>query len=173
MRDITSDLLPHDHACPAWLLRDLRTIDPAATLIYIGRGRWWLGVVKSGWEDTGAGARMQDGMKALGLELAKPPEQRNWWRIARAKLKARGFRYIAQYAGEPTSRIVRAFEECDYNYRTRFAAIEAEINRESDGTAGTERIMRGASDAGRYLARDAWRHKVNKPHSVSLAGATH
>lgn len=166
-RDLGAGLLPSDCQCPDYIARGLQSIDRGAVLLYVGHGRWWLGICQEPWRDQGLGVRQRDGRQALSMEYDKP--EPNYWRVVRAKLKMRGFQYVTQFSGTPTWRIVRDFEERDYNYRTRFAAIQTAMDRESDGTAGAERVATGAADAGRYLARQAWRSKVNKPHSVSAA----
>ena len=160
-------LLPRDCACPDYIDRGLKQVDPSAVLLYIGHGRWWLGILKAPAEDRGLGYRQADGRKALALEYHK--KEPNYWRVARAKLKMRGFQYVAQFSGPPSWRIVLDFQERDYNYRTQLLQIEAQMARESDGTAAAERMQKGAEDAGRYLARQAYRAKVHKPHSVSAA----
>jgi hypothetical protein len=157
---------------PPEVLRELKRVNPYATLLYIGEGRWWLGLVELRWltEDNVFQKRV-DAIKSLDREYGKEEPYRNRTNMIRSYLKLRGFAFIARFEGEPTGRIVRDLEEREFNYRNNFALFEAKMLAATDGSINMERAAKGAADAGRYLAKQAFRTAVNKPTSFSAAPA--
>jgi hypothetical protein len=97
--------LPEPRVCPESLLAQLREVDPAAELIYVGEGEWWLGVVKP---NT---FRRAQGDAILGREWAK--DQPSWEQIRYGQLMRQGFAFCGtwHFIGEPTAKIVQEFRE--------------------------------------------------------------
>ncbi len=97
--------LPEPRVCPEALLVQLRQVDPAAELIYVGEGEWWLGVVKP---NT---FRRAQGDHLLAREWRK--DQPSWEQIRYGQLMRQGFAFCGTFSfiGEPTSEVVQEFQE--------------------------------------------------------------
>jgi hypothetical protein len=99
---------------PSELLARLREIDSAAELLYVGEGRWLLGVVQP------SGAAELEGCRRITRELERPLAQQSPRRYMAGHLMREGFLIVAEYeARDPGGAIVEDFRKADWTYRHR------------------------------------------------------
>lgn len=111
---------------PDDLLRRLREIDPRLELLGVGNGIWWLGRVV--W------TRDRHRIAANILKTTHVNDRNRWIRL-NAKLGLRGFGFVSDWQGEPTSRILLDYQRRDWKFRNGVA--DAEFDERmlySDGT---------------------------------------
>ncbi len=169
--EVGHDLLPTDCVAPQYILQGLHAINRHATLLYVGGGRWWLGVVVPDSESAdGGAARRQSGRELLATEEARPPELRSYWRTVRGKLLIRGFRYIHTFRGAPTGRIVEWMREAEYNYQHHLDERLAESQALTDGTRNRQRAEQGARRHARDNSGAVWREFFKKPFTIAVNG---
>lgn len=102
--------VPVERTAPAWLLAQLRRVDPTVDLVYVGEGKWWLGAVT-----TPTRFRYRTGMRLLrrALRSARPLAA-----IARqGLLVCQGFTLITEYQGDPSGAWVDDFARRDFEWR--------------------------------------------------------
>lgn len=107
--DVWSSRVAPDH-----VLRELRTIDSRAELVYVQRGKWWLGLVYNNIPLIQAGRRELSRIKDEGGAA--------WPTLRLAQLKAQGFRRIKlpreRWPLEPLWRFsIEWFRKADYCFR--------------------------------------------------------
>lgn len=102
------------YVAPDHVLRELRAIDPRAELLYVQRGKWWLGLV---YENI---PLIQTGRAQLSRinEAGGAP----WPTLRLAQLKAQGFRRVIlpkeRWPREPMWRfMIEWFRKADYCFR--------------------------------------------------------
>ncbi len=161
---------PSERTCPPEVLRGLRGIDPAAELLYVGRGRWWLAVVLWDWQIVCSAAwclrQLRAGVTRMefGIEWKEQLERAksNAERAMMMRLGVQGFRGpIAEYHyRDPDSRIVEDFRLRDWNYRV---CPEETVAAAIDHAAGVPQFnarIATLMDASRTRGWDAMRHSV-------------
>lgn len=113
--------LPEPRTCPPALLAQLRAIDPAAELVYVGEGEWWLGVVKP---NT---FRRAQGDHLLAREWKK--DHPTWEQIRYGQLMRQGFAYCGSWVieGEPDGRIVNDFRESTWLWAHNRPYVEDQL----------------------------------------------
>lgn len=165
-------LLPH-HSAPLGrtppddLVARLREINPEAELLYIGKGKWLLGLVRpDGFRRRMALARIAKLTKILERAYLLPEEVKRAaaLRLWKARLHAEGFKDIALYqTGDPDGSIVEDLREREWTFRHRWKETVRERNREIDGTAAEEateaRIRDYIRSEGPSIHRTAFRHR--------------
>jgi hypothetical protein len=169
---IAPDTRPHECRAPQYILEGLAAINPEATLLYVGGGRWWLGMMMPDWKAADNGAsRRATATKIMQIELSRGTHQQSYWRILRAQLLGAGFRYIHTFRGDPSGRIVEWFREAEYNYRHNLKERLNASEAITDGAvARQERAARADSDWRRYVA-EAVRFAYRRPVSVIQGAA--
>ncbi len=101
---------------PDHVLRELREIEPRCELVYIGRGKWWLGLV----DPQLHGAVVQAGYR-LG-EVIWEEGGATWPTLRLMQLKVQGFRKVRlpleRWPAEPLwAFVVFWFRKQDWSYR--------------------------------------------------------
>jgi hypothetical protein len=173
---------PSERTCPPAVLRDLRTIDPAAELLYVGRGRWWLAVVRWDWNIVRDAAKvlrlLRQGVTRMEYGIAWSEQleraKSNAERATMMRLGVQGFRGpIAEYTyRDPDSRIVEDFRLRDWNYRV---CPEETVNESIAYASGEPQLaarIATLKDAARTRGWDALRHVVRGKGFVTNLGVS-
>lgn len=100
---------------PDLVVRELRTIDSRAELLYIGRGKWWLGLVYDSIPLMESGKAELDRIAEAGTEVS-------WATIRLSHLKRLGFRRVImpreRWPREPMWRfMIEWFRRSDFCFR--------------------------------------------------------
>lgn len=168
---------PSERTCPPDVLRGVRAVDPAAELLYAGRGIWMLGVLNFSWpayqQAVHAIARLRENGTKLPTvggtaeENALELEQRaraNAAKLRYHQLLLQGYRHIAIYEqNDPDSRIVHDFQARDCEHRVLAdlgldATLQAALTEgDRDKLARINKlrhaIRTGGTDTWRYATR--------------------
>jgi len=151
--------LPEERVCPEGLLRQLRQVDPAAELIYVGEGEWWLGVVKP---NT---FRRAQGDAILGREWRK--DQPSWDQLRYGQLMRQGFAFCGTWTflGEPTGQIVHEFRESTWLWTHDQARLEDTL-LEAPERKRQQNLRSMMKDRLHADARSVYRHLVKDRRTV-------
>lgn len=130
---------------PEWLVRDLRTVDPRADLLYIGgndekqQAEWWLLFCPERWQlADGGNERFRKGCNLKALLLNETGEIRpSAWRLADIQMGRMG--WLGAYFGEPGSHIFHTFQEANWRWRQERAAHDQAQLDQIDEVGVTER----------------------------------
>ena len=159
---------------PDHVVRGIRTIDPAAVLLYWGlrptviNGKtvphpvWVLGTLEATQGRREAGARMMATQEALG-----PRGDQESWQIG--KLLYQGFATVAFYpVAVPTWAIVDDFQKRDWLYRNAF---DEEFERAADVAEGLPQLqarLRYLQDRHEAESASIWRYAMGKRRSFAV-----
>jgi hypothetical protein len=102
--------VPTERDAPAWVLAGLRAIDPTAEVVYVGEGRWWVGVVA-----TPNKYRQRFGMRLLRRtrrQMRPDPAI-----VRQGLLACEGFSMVAEYEGDPNGAWIDDFARRDHEWR--------------------------------------------------------
>lgn len=172
---LTDFTAPGGRRPPGELVRQLRELNPAAEVIYAGKGKWILGTVRHDKEARAKVARVlgafQDllSMAAPGahahvdpgsrpLELTAENRRELAYRLWKKRLQYQGFRIVTVFPEAMLdSSIVEAYRQARWLRRNREAFNEAEAAASSpvDDSKGQEELV---LDAHRSEYRDIHRH---------------
>lgn len=111
-----SERLPAERRAPATILAALRRVDPAADVIYLGEGEWWVGVMRPNQHRARIGAAI------ARREWAKPHPA--WGQIRYAECAQHGFAYLCTHYGDLDGSVVARVREMDWNWRHRQPEFE-------------------------------------------------
>jgi hypothetical protein len=156
--------VPIEREAPAWLVEQLRGVDPTVALVYMGEGRWWLGTVT-----TPNRHRYRTGMRLL--KRTRRSAHRDPWLYRQALLTCQGFVLIAEYAGEPSGAWVDDFARRDHEWRYQ-SAKDQYLVEEAHEEGRDQRIQaraQGLLDAqGRDIHRSQVRGRIVVPVTRGL-----
>lgn len=167
---------PTGRRASASLVERLREIDRDAELIYVGKGKWILGVVQPDDRRQRMAERMIDALETVleahtwGLiNLPEDFKRQVALRLWKYRLYRQGFRNIAIYTiqGEPDARIVEDFRRRDWVWRHSFREHLHQVEKEASGEADFERKVARLMDYLELEGEDIHRHAFRHPHSVS------
>ncbi len=155
--------IPSARMAPPAIVRDLRTIDDRAELLYLGPGHWVLGVVKPNWY------RAQRAGRILHSARRRPANQPAPKKLRLAEAARQGFRVIAEYhLRDPDSRIVLDFAKRDFLFR--FAA-DMEFEKRLASSAGDPHYREAAKtmmDAAATLGTDVYKWVFRRGRSKGV-----
>ena len=172
--------VPRIREAPVEVVRALREIDPAATLLYHGRGKWGLYVYEPNVVRQSEARVRLDALNATARPTlaATAPDKRARKAAILAGLYAvtdrvrQGFQLVHVFEqNDADSRIVEWFRQADWKYRN---LTDAELERDFAERSG-ERGDDEDSPAAKALtdpdrAKEAWRWAFARPVSVLSAG---
>jgi hypothetical protein len=116
--------IPSTYVAPDSVIRELRSIDPRAELVYVHGGKWWLGLVYENIPLIPDGrAELAKLVEAGGARLTTlNTDWYAWQRLKLKRLKAQGFRRVKlpkeRWPREPMWRfMIEWFRKSDYVFR--------------------------------------------------------
>lgn len=143
-----------ERVAPTAVRQRLRNIEPAAELIYVGNGKWWVGRMEPHTDLARAGQQKVRAANRLTAQREVSPETAMLYRVGR--LQQEGFRMLAEYEGDPDGRMVQDLEVADYLWRAHATFQRWQAAMES-GTE--EEKAKAKADLLSYdRAKDAWNY---------------
>lgn len=154
------------YSAPDHVMADLRAIDPRTELVYVQRGKWWLGLVYTNIP------LIHDGRR----ELCRIKDEGGapWVGLRLALLKSQGFRRVIlpheRWSREPLwAFMVHWFRKQDWIYRHMSTSVigeKSEFNRHvaaMDGSNNTEGVRNRIVDLLHSDRRSLFRHVQGNP----------
>lgn len=154
-----------DHKPPWDVVERLREIDPGADLLYIGEGRWMLGVYRPG------EYRKQFARKQLHTLTSVNPADKDlepWAVVAKYRKVADGWApvLIGEAKNGLFGELIRDFRVADWTFRNRpDAAFEENLNASDTHHLMADRVAQ-MNDFADSEAGSIWRHTHKHPASI-------
>lgn len=150
---------------PPEVLRAVRAVHPAAEVVYMGQGRWWLGVV------TTNAPFLQETERRLARERLGASAH-GWMASLCDELARQGFSFFGEYPEELATaehlaaELTLKLSLSDLDLDRLFAEVEDQM----DGGAARRHRMAAIRDTMRYKSRDAFARYIRHRVQVSVDG---
>ena len=154
-----------DLVAPWDVLERLREIDPRADLLYVGEGKWLLGVYRPG-EYRKLFARKQ--LRTLTTHNPEDDELEPWAVVAKYRRMADGFApvLIGEAENGLFGTLIRDFRVADYHYRNHADKTFEENLEASDLSHSLDERQAMMKDFADSEAGSVWRHTHKHPVSI-------